>query len=572
MSESLGRAVLELVADLNPLKAQLAEGEVAANEMAASTGRSFKKGITKAALPAAAALGVVVLGMHKAIDAAQEDQVQTARLAQAYKTAGLDFDHYAGSVEDAVTSGAELGFQSADTKNAIGSLIVATHDHAKALADLKIAQDIARFKNISLTAATKMLTMAQAGSTRAVKQLGLTVTPVTAAQDRLKASTKDHTSATYKNALALAKQKDMAATAASVNDLLTQKLHGQADAYAKTAEGAKEKLGAQMELLAENIGRALLPALTAVTGILAEATGWMQKHSTVAKIAIGVVAGLALAILGVNVAMKLYVVGAKLATAAQWLFNAAMDANPIGLVVLAIGLLVAAAYEIYKHWGPISKFFVDLWDGIKSAFWGAVHWIEDKLSAAWRWIETKALEAVAMIVEPFSHLPGFMGQWARDLKTQVQGQLDKLNTDNAQKKIADLKAAGDDLAAKRWQMKIDVQTYGISMAGIDLKNEHPYGVPGHAAGIMNAAVGHWATIGEKGPEMMYVPRGATILPHGAVPHDTPHRAMDIGAGGGPGTTINVYASGIVGNERDVVLKIGREFQKLKARGVDFALA
>ena len=36
------------------------------------------------------------------------------------------------------------------------------------------------------------------------------------------------------------------------------------------------------------------------------------------------------------------VIGQKLVTAAQWLWNAAMDANPIGLIILAIGALVSA--------------------------------------------------------------------------------------------------------------------------------------------------------------------------------------------------------------------------------------
>ncbi|MEE6725563.1 tape measure protein [Pediococcus acidilactici] len=42
----------------------------------------------------------------------------------------------------------------------------------------------------------------------------------------------------------------------------------------------------------------------------------------------------------------------KLATAAQWLFNAAMDANPIGIAVVAIGALTAGLVLAYKHIKP----------------------------------------------------------------------------------------------------------------------------------------------------------------------------------------------------------------------------
>ncbi|QSE54037.1 C40 family peptidase (plasmid) [Lactiplantibacillus plantarum] len=45
----------------------------------------------------------------------------------------------------------------------------------------------------------------------------------------------------------------------------------------------------------------------------------------------------------------------KLATAAQWLFNAAMDANPIGIAVIAIGALVAGFVLAYKKIKPFRE-------------------------------------------------------------------------------------------------------------------------------------------------------------------------------------------------------------------------
>jgi hypothetical protein len=49
-------------------------------------------------------------------------------------------------------------------------------------------------------------------------------------------------------------------------------------------------------------------------------------------------------------------------------------ANPIMLAIgIAIGLIARAAYEIYKNWDPIKKWFTDLWSGIKGGaetLWG----------------------------------------------------------------------------------------------------------------------------------------------------------------------------------------------------------
>ncbi|MDD3158400.1 phage tail tape measure protein [Anaeromusa sp.] len=50
------------------------------------------------------------------------------------------------------------------------------------------------------------------------------------------------------------------------------------------------------------------------------------------------------------------------ATAAQWLWNAALTANPIGLVIAGVGALAAASYYLYENWDVVKAFFVSLWD------------------------------------------------------------------------------------------------------------------------------------------------------------------------------------------------------------------
>jgi phage-related protein len=66
--------------------------------------------------------------------------------------------------------------------------------------------------------------------------------------------------------------------------------------------------------------------------------------------------------------------------AAQWALNVALNANPIGLVVLAIAALVAIAATIITYWEPISGFFVDLWNTI----W---KWTSDRITDIWNFIK-----------------------------------------------------------------------------------------------------------------------------------------------------------------------------------------
>lgn len=54
--------------------------------------------------------------------------------------------------------------------------------------------------------------------------------------------------------------------------------------------------------------------------------------------------------------------------AAQWLFNAAMTANPIGLIIVAITALIAAGVALYMHWDTVKAKFFEVWEGIKTWF------------------------------------------------------------------------------------------------------------------------------------------------------------------------------------------------------------
>jgi len=74
-------------------------------------------------------------------------------------------------------------------------------------------------------------------------------------------------------------------------------------------------------------------------------------------------------------------------TAAQWLLNVAMNANPIGLIIAGIVALITAAYLLVKNWDKVSAFFKDLWDKIKAVFANIGEWFADVFSQAWEGIK-----------------------------------------------------------------------------------------------------------------------------------------------------------------------------------------
>ena len=110
------------------------------------------------------------------------------------------------------------------------------------------------------------------------------------------------------------------------------------------------------------------------------------------------------------VAQKGAMVAGKVATgaytAAQWLLNAAMDANPIGLIVVAIGALVAAFVVAYNKSETFRNFIDAMWAGIKDAVGSVIDWFKTYLlpvfESVWEGIKIAVwvvVTAIALYIE-----------------------------------------------------------------------------------------------------------------------------------------------------------------------------
>ena len=136
-------------------------------------------------------------------------------------------------------------------------------------------------------------------------------------------------------------------------------------------------------------------ALAAAMAVLAPVVGTLAgvyQFLFVAKVQDGIVtrAGIVQYTL-LRAKMIAHAAAAKVVAAAQWLLNAAMSANPIGLVVAAIAALVAGLVIAYKK----SETFRD----IVNAVWGA---IKDTATTVWAAIKDVVLAAVDAIRETIS--------------------------------------------------------------------------------------------------------------------------------------------------------------------------
>ena len=116
-----------------------------------------------------------------------------------------------------------------------------------------------------------------------------------------------------------------------------------------------------------------LTGATAAANDSANPTSWAALGKMLGVVLMGVLAAKS-ALLLWRGAMLAVTVVTKAWTAAQWLLNAAMSANPIGLVIAAVVALAAAAGWVITHWDEIAAWWNELWSGIAA-------WAGEKLDA-----------------------------------------------------------------------------------------------------------------------------------------------------------------------------------------------
>ena len=102
------------------------------------------------------------------------------------------------------------------------------------------------------------------------------------------------------------------------------------------------------------VEKALPPLMTGLTWVLDNAN-WLVP-------VLGTVVGL---IAGISAGIKIYNGVVAIAKAVQLAWNLAMTANPIGLVIAAIALLVAAFVTLWNKCEGFRNFFINMWEGIK---------------------------------------------------------------------------------------------------------------------------------------------------------------------------------------------------------------
>jgi hypothetical protein len=346
--------------------------------------------MSKAGAVAGAGLGLLAAGAMVAAKAAAADAQSQAILAVAMrKTTGASDSAIAGMEDWISSASAATGVADDQLRPALGTLLRATGDAGKSQEAMALAMDISAATGKDLGSVSAALAKGYSGSTTALGKLvpGLD-----------------------KGVLA---SKDMTKISAE----LARVTGGAAAANAETAAGKYARMQIALDETTESIGGALLPVLGLLAGVLMTAAQWAQENSTVFLVLASVLGTVALIVVAVSLAQKVMAASTAIASAAtavwtgiQWLWNAAMAANPVGLIVLGIIALVAIIVLAYNKSETFRRIVQAAFAAVTTAVRAVIDWIGPKLSAVW-----EVAKAAASVV--INVIKGYIEAWTTVIRT-----------------------------------------------------------------------------------------------------------------------------------------------------------
>lgn len=306
-----------------------------------------------------------------------------------------------------------------------------------------------------------------------------------------------------------------------------QNAHGAlASSFATASQGFNfhmEQLKAAGSALMITFGTMLLPALTnlvsIITPLITKFTDWeththgiekgfgalvtvitntvnigkgiydfFTKNQLAGDLLIGTLAGIAVAVIAMNAGLIISAItsipaivvafGAWAVAAGAAAIATIVAAAPFIAIGIVVALVVAGIILAVQHWGAISAWlqatWQKVWDWMKS-FWGGlgdlfhkgIAWIGGIIQSAGKWLYNT-------FIQPFVDAWHFI--------SQVFSMMGKI--------ISDLFSAN-------W--------------GALFGDLHAIGVPGFASGVQNFQ-GGLAMVGERGPELVMLPRGSSVYP------------------------------------------------------------
>lgn len=264
---------------------------------------------------------------------------------------------------------------------------------------VKLTSDMASFSNTTPEEAIEAVGAALRGESEPIRRYGVLLDDATLRQEAMRLGLVKTTTQALTPA-----HKVLAAQAA----ILKQTSNAQGD-FTRTADGAANKqriLAAETANASAAAGDALLPAWQKTLNVLVPLATWTGQHTNLVMgltaailVSLAAVKATTFAITNWTAISKIGGAVMKTWTGIQWLWNAALSANPVGLIIVAIVALVAALVLAYKK----SATFRAVVQGALNAVSLAFGWLLKAGKSVLGWVRTHWQTIAKVLIGPLGN-------------------------------------------------------------------------------------------------------------------------------------------------------------------------
>ena len=145
----------------------------------------------------------------------------------------------------------------------------------------------------------------------------------------------------------------------------------------KNAEGASTQLPSGKVPSSSKSAGAVQNGIGKIQSVLKDTYSNIQGvFSKIGSFGVSAFEKIAKAVSLANIKMQALRVATALSSAAQWLYNTALTACPIMLIIIGVAALIAVIVLLVKHWDDVKKAIAGVWNSIVSIFGNIVAWFK----------------------------------------------------------------------------------------------------------------------------------------------------------------------------------------------------
>jgi hypothetical protein len=295
----------------------------------------------KALVPATAAIGALAVAAGDAVKAASDMAESQSKVNVIFGDGAKDIEEYAKTASTSIGQSRQAVMDAAGTFGTFGK---AAGLQGKDLSKFStrfstLASDLASFNNTTPEEAINAIGSALRGEAEPMRKFGVLLNDSTLKQKAMELGI-------YEGSGALTDQQKILAAQAAIYEQ-TSAAQGDFERTSGGLANSQRIMAAQFADVKVALGEGLMPVLEAVLPKIKAMADWASQNPTAFKIIAGAIAGVAAAIVLVNIAMAL---------------------NPFGLIAIAIAGLVTGIVIAYTQFKTFAKIVRTVINGVIGYF------------------------------------------------------------------------------------------------------------------------------------------------------------------------------------------------------------